>query len=204
MEGGRVVKAWPAAVAALFLAAGGLRSQPLPSNGAGEFRLGAPVADFTVTDMNGRAFHYSSLRGKAAVVIFFSTRCPMSNAFNYRRNNLYNEFATRVNFVVIDPNANESIEEVREYARTAEFDYPVYKDLGNVTADRFGAQITTDTFVIDASGVIRYHGYLEDSPNETRAKHQGLRRAIEAVLEERPVEIPEAKATGCSIRRVKP
>ena len=71
----------------------------------------------------------------------------MSNAFNYRRNKLYLDFAGRVNFIVIDPNANESMDEVRAYARTAEFDYPVYKDIGNVVADRFGAQITTDTFV---------------------------------------------------------
>jgi hypothetical protein len=96
------------------------------------------------------------------------------------------------------------MDEVREYARTAEFDFAVYKDIGNVMADRFGAQLTTDTFVIDTSRVLRYHGYLEDSPNETRAKTQGLRRAIEAVLEGRPVAMPEGKAMGCGIRRVKP
>lgn len=198
------MRSWLAVAAMLTLAAGGLNSQPLPSNSAAEFSLGAPVADFTVTDMNGQAFKYSSLAGKATVVIFFSTRCPMSNAFNYRRNKLYLDFAERVNFIVIDPNANESIDEVRAYARTAEFDFPVYKDAGNVVADRFGAQITTDTFVIDASGVIRYHGYLEDSPNESRVKNQGLRRAIEAVLDGRQVAMPEGKAFGCSIRRVRP
>jgi hypothetical protein len=96
------------------------------------------------------------------------------------------------------------MDEVREYARTAEFDFAVYKDIGNVMADRFGAQLTTDTFVIDTSRVLPYHGYLEDSPNETRAKTQGLRRAIEAVLEGRLVAMPEGKAMGCGIRRVKP
>ena len=198
------MKAWQVFATVLTLAAGALNSQPLPSNDAAVFSLGAPAADFTVTGMDGQAFNYSALAGKATVIVFFSTRCPMSNAFNYRRNKLYLDFAGRVNFIVIDPNANESMDEVRAYARTAEFDYPVYKDIGNVVADRFGAQITTDTFVIDASGVIRYHGYLEDSLNETRVKTQGLRRAIEAVLEGRPVALPEGKALGCSIRRVKP
>lgn len=198
------MKAWLVVAAVLTLAAGGLNSQPLPSNDAAVFSLGAPVADFTLTGMDGQAFNYSAHAGKATVIVFFSTRCPMSNAFNFRRNKLYLDFAGRVNFIVIDPNANESMDEVRAYARTAEFDYPVYKDIGNVVADRFGAQITTDTFVIDASGVIRYHGYLEDSPNETRVKTQGLRRAVEAVLDGRPVAMPEGKALGCSIRRVKP
>jgi cytochrome oxidase Cu insertion factor (SCO1/SenC/PrrC family) len=198
------VKAWLVVAAVVALSGGGMNSQPLPSNSAAEFKLGAPVTDFAVTDMDGQAFKYSSLMGKPTVVIFFSTRCPMSNAFNYRRNKLYLDFARRVNFIVIDPNANESIDEVRAYARTAEFDFPVYKDIDNTVADLFGAQITTDTFVIDASGMIRYHGYLEDSPNESRVKTQGLRRAIEAVLEGRPVAMPEGKALGCSIRRVKP
>jgi peroxiredoxin len=182
--------------ATLGLAMGGLYAQ--------EFRNGEPVSEFTLRDMNGRSVNYSALKGNVTVVMFFSTRCPISNAFNYRRNALYKEFAGRVKFIVVDSNSNESLEEVGAYARGVEFDFPVYKDIDNVVADRFGAQITTDTFVMDSLGVIRYHGYLEDSPNPTRAKTKGLRLAVEAVLENKPVAMPEAKALGCSIRRVRP
>lgn len=170
---------------------------------AQEFRLGSPVSAFSVTDTNGHPVNYSSREGKVTVVIFFSTRCPISSAFNYRRNNLYNEFKDRVNFLIVDSNSNESLENVSDYARAMEFDSPVYRDANNVVADRFGAEVTTDTFVLDSSGTIRYHGYLEDSPNATRAKTQGLRLAIEAVLEGKPVAMPETKAMGCSIRRAK-
>lgn len=168
---------------------------------AQDFRLGAPVKDFVISDVNGHPVHYNALKGKVTVVIFFSTRCPMSNAFNYRRNTLYNDFKDRVKFIVIDSNANESLNEVRDYARAVEFDFPVYRDTNNIVADRFGAKVTTDTFVMDSSGTMQYHGYLEDSPNPTRAKKQGLRLAIEAVLKGRPVAAPETKALGCSIRR---
>jgi peroxiredoxin len=168
---------------------------------AQEFRLGGPVSDFTLRATDGRTATYPANSGMATVVIFFSTRCPMSNAFNYRRNRLYHDFADRAKFIVVDSNSNESLTEVRDYASALEFDFPVYKDENNLVADRFGAQVTTDTFVIDASGVIRYHGYLEDSPNSTRVKHQGLRLAIEAVLAGKPVAIPETKALGCTIRR---
>ena len=170
---------------------------------AQEFRLGSPVSDFTLHDMMGGSVRYA-LRGRVTAVMFFSTRCPMSNAFNYRRNKLYNDFKGRVKFIVVDSNSNEPLEEIREYARAVEFDFPVYKDEKNVVADRFGVQITTDTFVLDSSGVMRYHGYIEDSPNPTRAKKQGLRLAIEAVLEGEPVAIPETKTLGCAIRRVQP
>ncbi len=171
---------------------------------AQEFRLGAPVSDFIVSDMNGSLVHYSALKGNVTVVIFFSTRCPISNSFNYRRNKLYNDFKNRVKFIVIDSNSNESLAEEKEYARAVEFDFPVYRDTNNVVADRFGALATTDTFVVDASGNLRYHGYLEDSPNPTRAKHPALRLAIEEVLEGRPVATPETNPIGCSIRHAKP
>jgi peroxiredoxin len=167
-----------------------------------DFRLGAPVSDFTLSDANHRFVNYSALRGRVTVVMFFSTRCPMSNAFNYRRNTIYRDFTGRVKFIVVDSNSNESAEEVQEYARAVEFDFPVYKDVNNVVADRFGAQVTTETFVIDSSDVVRYHGYIEDSPNPTRATKQGLRRAIEAVLEGKPVPALETKAPGCTIRRI--
>ena len=170
---------------------------------AEQFLVGTPVADFTLRDLDGRSASYSALRGNVTVVLFISTRCPMSNAHNHRMNTLYNEFAGRVKFIVINSNSNESPAEVREHTRTVGFDFPVYKDMNNVVADLFGAQATPDTFVMDSSGVIRYHGYVDDAPNPARVKNHGLRLAIEAVLEGKPVMTPETRAFGCTIKRMK-
>jgi len=175
------------------LACSASSAQQLPSS--------STVTDFVVTDTAGNPAHYATLKGRVTVIMFFSTRCPISNAFNYRRNQLHLEFRDRVRFVAIDSNANESLTEERDYARSVGFDFPVYRDAGNVVADRLGAQVTTDTFVIDSAGAIRYHGFIEDSPNPTRAKTRGLRLAIEAVLDSREVPASETRAAGCSIRR---
>jgi hypothetical protein len=165
------------------------------------FHLGAPVSNFSLRDMDGRLIDYSVLKGNVTAVIFFSTRCPMSNAFNFRRNSLYLDFSGRVKFVMIDSNASEPLEEVRNYALAIGFDFPVYKDVDNTAADLFGVQVTTETFVMDSSDAVRYHGYMEDSPNPTRAKTKGLRLAIEAVLEGKTVALPETHALGCTIIR---
>jgi hypothetical protein len=103
----------------------------------------------------------------------------------------------------VDSNSNEPLEEVRAYASQVGFDFPVYLDKNNVLADRFNVLATTDTFVMDSSGVMRYRGYIEDALNPTRTTKQGLRLAIEAVLAGKPVEVAETKARGCAIRRVK-
>jgi peroxiredoxin len=171
---------------------------------AQQFHMGAPVSDFTLHDMNGRSLNYRALRGKVTVVMFFSTRCPISNAFNFRRNTVYRDFRNRVKFVVVDSNSNESLEEVRAYAKEVGFDFPVYMDVNNQASDGFGVLATTDTFVMDSSGVMKYHGYIEDALNPERTTKQGLRLAIEAVLEGKPVPMAESRARGCAIRRSKP
>jgi peroxiredoxin len=171
---------------------------------AQQFHLGAPVSDFSLRDMRGRSLNYRGLRGKVTVVMFFSTRCPISNAFNFRRNTLYKDFKKRVNFIVVDSNSNESLEEVRAYAKEVGFDFPVYMDLNNQASDRFGVLATTDTFVMDSSDIVQYHGYIEDALNPERTTKQGLRLAIEAVIEGKRVGMADSKARGCAIRRSNP
>jgi peroxiredoxin len=166
------------------------------------YRLGGPIAGFTLQDVNGQKVRFPAIRGKVAVVMFVSIRCPISNAFNARINTLYNQFADRVQFIVIYSNRNESTEDVGRHAKLMGYDFPVYKDVDNVVADLFGANITPDSFVINQMGAVSYHGYIEDAPNPTRTKNPGLRLAIEAALENRNAPMPETHAFGCSIRRV--
>ncbi len=164
-------------------------------------RSDQPDSGFTVLDMRGQLRNYGSLKGEVTVVLFFSTRCPMANAFNYRRNLLYRAYRNRVRFIAIDSNSNESLDEVRAYANDVGFDFPVYRDLDNHVADLFGARNTTESFVLDAAGVVRYRGYIEDAPNPERTTKQGLRLGIEVVLAGQPVLMPETRGIGCAIRR---
>jgi peroxiredoxin len=163
--------------------------------------VGVAVPGFTLRDMRGRLQNFHSSEGKVTVVMFFSTRCPMSNAFNYRRNVLYHDYRKRVRFIVVDSNANESLDEVRAYAKYTGFDFPVYQDVDNQLANQLAAISTTENFVLDGTGVVRYHGYIEDSPNPARTTKQGLRLALDAVLAGEPVALAETRAVGCAIRR---
>jgi peroxiredoxin len=162
------------------------------------------VPGFSVLDMKGHTQSYTSFRGQITVVIFFSTRCPISNAFNFRRNELYKRYRHRVRFIILDSNANESLEEVKTYAKSTGFEFPVYQDIENRAAGVLGARGTTETFVLDQKGTIRYHGPIEDSPNPERTKLQGLRLAIDAILEGQPVAFPQLRAPGCAIRHSHP
>ena len=175
------------------------------SASAGPAPIGAPAAAFSLKDIRGNRASYSPHDGRITVIVFISTRCPMSNAFNARINSLYTEFSRRgVKFLVVNSNADESLDEVRHHAERMEYDFPVYKDENNVIADLFGAIATPDSVVLDEKGMVRYHGIIEDGANPQRSTKRPLRSALEAVIEHRDVPEPVTHGRGCAIRRVKP
>jgi peroxiredoxin len=172
------------------------------SAGAQEFKLGSTVGDFSLTDLKGNAVDYASLKGSTTVVIFIATACPISNGYNERMKAVYNDYVPKgVHFVFINANATEPAVEVAKHAQAHGFPFPVYKDPDGAVADRFGAQVTPEAFVMDTSGVVRYHGYVDDSLNEARVHSQGLRMALDAVMAGKPVENAQTKAFGCTIKR---
>lgn len=177
---------------------GTIASHPTESQ---TLRIGDHAGGFAVQETTGSTVRYSTGNGKVMVVAFISVRCPISNAFNSRLNDLYLEFSKQVDFVVVNSNANESLEAVRRHSADMGYDFPVYKDIGNAVADLFGAVSTPDAFVIDRRGNLQYHGYIEDAPNPARSKNRALRLAIEAALVGQPAPFPETHSFGCSIRR---
>ena|SRR5579862_2003789 len=169
-----------------------------------EFKVGAPVSDFQVRDLDGKAVSFSSLKGPVTVVTFIATQCPVSNAYNNRMIALYKDYTPKnVKFVFVNANRSEPASEVREHAKRVGFSFPVYKDPQNVVADRFDAQVTPESYVIDGAGVLRYHGSIDDDMNAAKAHTERLRMALDAVLAGKPVQATETKAFGCTIKRVR-
>ncbi|MBV9224994.1 MAG: redoxin domain-containing protein [Acidobacteriaceae bacterium] len=170
---------------------------------AQEYKVGSPVSDFSLTTLEGSPTHFSDLKGPVTVVTFISVQCPVSNAYNERMNALYNDYSVKgVKFVFINANRTESSADVAAHARAHQFGFPVYKDESNVVANKFGATVTPEAYVIDSSGIIRYHGSIDDSQNMARVTTQRLRQALDAVLTGQPPQQAETKAFGCTIKRV--
>jgi thiol-disulfide isomerase/thioredoxin len=130
------------------------------------------------------------------VVTFIATQCPVSNAYNERMKALYSDYAPKgVKFVFINANRTESAADVARHAQEHGFPFQVYKDDDSV-ADRFGASVTPEAFVMD-------HGSVDDAQVIERVQTPRLRNALDAVLAGQPVAQPETKAFGCSIKRIK-
>ena len=165
--------------------------------------IGEKLAPFSLKDAAGRQVDLGSFRDRKAVVLMFiATRCPVSNAYNDRMAALAREYGGRgVAFVGINSNRTEPPAEIAEHSAQHDFPFPVLKDDGNVQADRFGAQVTPETYVYDSAWTLRYHGRIDDDRSGTAIQSQDLRAALEAVLAGREVPVKETKAFGCTIKR---
>src|SRR5258708_39794695 len=92
--------------------------------------------NLTLSGPHGAQVSIPAGKGEVTVVLFISTVCPVSNNYNTRMNDLYRDYSAKgVKFVFVKSNQNESAAEGEEHARRAGFAFPVYRDLGNPTAD---------------------------------------------------------------------
>jgi len=187
----------------LAVAAVAFASAPREEKAASPAAVGSLVADFKLPDASGKEHSLASLKGKkGTVLIFVATKCPVSNAYNARMEKLAQDYRARgVNVVGINSNYSEPAAEIKQHASENGLSFTILKDAGNQVADRLGAQVTPEAFVLDAAGKLVYRGRIDNSRNGDSVSSNDLRDALEAVLAGKAVEKAEVRAFGCSIKR---
>ncbi len=166
--------------------------------------LGEAVTDFTLPDTNGQAHSLASLRGeRGTLLIFVSTRCPVSNRYNERMEALHKDYrAQGIRLVGINPNRNEPVEEVRGHAKEKSLTFTILKDEGNRMADYLGASVTPEAYLLDTQDLLRYHGRLDADQYEASLNSNELRGALDALVGGKELANTSKKAFGCTIKRV--
>ncbi len=161
--------------------------------------------NFSLNDYNGKKISLTDFKdSKAIVLIFMSTQCPVSNAYNERMASLYKDYNTK-NITILGVNSNkaETSEEIKEHAKEQNFGFTILKDINNVIADKFEATHTPEVYVIHPTTfAVLYHGRIDDSQREAKVQSKDLRVALDEILAGKSITIKETKAFGCSIKRI--
>jgi peroxiredoxin len=174
------------------------------ADGAAGLKVGQPVPDFKLTAYDGTQHSLAQYRSsKGTVLIFVSTKCPVSNAYNDRMVALAAAYQPKgITFLGINANKAETPDDMAAHARDHKWNFPVLKDTGNKVADQLSASVTPEVFLVDSTGTLRYHGRIDDSQDEAAVKSHDLQEALDAFLAGKDLPRAEAKAFGCSIKRV--
>ena len=167
--------------------------------------LGSTVPDFKLPNAEGKEMSLSSVKGaKGTVIVFVSTRCPVSNAYNERMEKLAQDLRARgVNVVGVNSNVAETADEMKQHAADHKLTFALLKDKGNRIADRFAASVTPEAFFLDGSNKLVYRGRIDnaDPRGGNPVTSDDLRNAVEETLAGKPVSKNEGRAFGCSIKR---
>jgi peroxiredoxin len=169
--------------------------------------VGQPAPEFTLAVAGGGALALKDelKENELTVVMFVATQCPVSNNYNARMAQLAKDYAAKgVSFVGVNSNRQETVDEIVAHSKQHGFGFPIVKDAGNKIADLYGARVTPEVFVIDATGVVRYHGRIDERQNPSAPsdiQSPDLRKALDALLAGKAVPSPDTKAFGCSIKR---
>ena len=139
---------------------------------------------------------------KAAVVMFLSVNCPYSNAYNDRMTALAQKYSSKgVSFAGIFSDQNEQPAEIASYVKAKGFPFPCFVDRGDKAADAYAAHVTPETYVISSSGVLVYHGRIDNDMDPANVHVHDLANALDETLAGKAVAKSTTKAFGCSIKR---
>lgn len=174
-----------------------------------QVELDTIVKDFTLKDADGasHALYQLSEKKSTTVVMFLATQCPIATDYAERIVALvktYNgKHEKKVQFIGINSNKQETIEEIAEYSKKHGFEFPVLKDPENKIANYFGAKRTPEVFLLDAKRVLRYVGAIDNSRKEP-TKHY-LKDVLDLVIagKDIPEKSKKTRAVGCTIKRVR-
>jgi peroxiredoxin len=176
-------------------------------------RIGAPAPDFSLVDLDGKTVKLSDFKGKTVVLEWFNPGCPYVMA-SHSKGSLVGaaERATKNGAVWLAINSGapgkqgHGVETNRAAARNWGMKHPVLLDESGKTGKAYGASNTPHMFVIDKSGALVYRGAIDNSPDGEGESPTGgkLVKHVEAALTDvaagRPVQTPETRAYGCSVK----
>lgn len=172
-------------------------------------KIGDPMQDFTnLLGVDGKRYSLEDFNDKKVVVIIIScNHCPVAKAYEERMIAIQQDFADKgVSLIAINSNDSvrypeDSYENMVIRAKQKGFNFPYLRDENQSVARAYEAERTPEVFVLDEKRHLRYHGCIDDDVEEPdKVRNQYLRDAIQAILEEKNVRVPETTPVGCTVK----
>lgn len=172
--------------------------------------LGTVAPDFTLVDaITNNKVSLNAIKGeKGTVVMFICNHCPFVIHVNEEIVRVANDYRVQgFGFVAISSNDIENYpqdapEHMWKNARKNNYTFPYLYDETQEIAKAYDAACTPDFYLFDAELKLIYRGQLDDSRpgNGIPVNGRDLRQALDAVLRNATVAVPQKPSIGCNIK----
>jgi len=178
----------------------------------GQVKVGEAAPDFAGTDIHGRTYRLSDFRGRVVVLEAYDSNSPFC-AKHYRTGAMPRLQRTAASKGVIWLVVNSARPGMASY-RNPEAARKEFRDLGMKATTwlddsngrigrQYGLKTAPHCVVINQQGIVAYEGAIDDRPSrdgDPRTAHNYVRAAVEALLADRKVAVPQTKPYGTAIR----
>ncbi len=171
--------------------------------------LATPAASATgptrVMDVDGRVVNPLVLQpGElAAVLVFTTTDCPISNRYAPEIQRLAARFERQgIRFVLVYPVGADTPDIVREHLRKFSYSVQAVRDTARELVKHTGASVTPEVAVVGANARVLYRGriddrYIELGTDRPQPTVRDLEHSLDAVVTGKPIAVRETRAVGC-------
>jgi peroxiredoxin len=173
----------------------------LPASGA---EVGQPAPDFTLKDESGVQRSLGDYRGKVVVLEWTNPECPFVQR-HYAEKTMQKTLAAYggkpVVWLVVDSSYFNTPEKSAAWKKQQAFTAPVLQDPSGTVGHAYAAKTTPEMFVVDAQGVLRYQGAIDDDPRGRNASATNyVRQAVDALQSGKTVPVTSSPPYGCSVK----
>ncbi|MBI3839553.1 MAG: redoxin domain-containing protein [Planctomycetia bacterium] len=191
----------------LFAAAASLAGPPsVPPPAAAAKR----VPDFSLTDTKGAKHSLAEWRrGKAVLLFFIGTECPVSNGYAPQMQQFAAKYAALgVACYGVHCEKTLTAAEANKHAAEYGLTFTLLLDPSQILAQATGARVTPEAVVVSSEGKVLYRGriddrYASDGKRRDEPTVLDLENALSSVLAGAAPKNQQTKAFGCPLPRPK-
>jgi len=142
---------------------------------------------------------------RAAVLIFVTNDCPITNSYMPEINRIAGDYeARKIGFYAVYTDPAVSIQAARIHAWEFGVHIPLIRDSAHNLVRAVGATVTPEVAVLQPGGKLFYLGPIDDlyvdfGKRRPAPTQRYLRQALDAVLSGKAVAISNVKPIGCFI-----
>jgi peroxiredoxin len=175
------------------------------------YRIGSEVKDFELKNIDGQMVSLSSIpKAKGYIIVFTCNHCPYSRAYEDRIIQLHLNYSLQ-GYPVVAINSNDpkvspedSYKKMQERAKQKGFPFVYLYDETQAVAKQFGAARTPQVYLLrntEGRNTVEYIGTIDNNwENYQLAEQKYVEQALKNIQEGKPVNVPETKAVGCTIK----
>lgn len=171
---------------------------------AAKAEIGKPAPAFTLTTTDGKQWSLADAAGKIVVLEWCNPNCPVCRKLvsNGAVAKTVADCGTDVVYVMINSSAADpaSLEATAAYLKDNKLTTPGLLDKDGAVGKLYGARTTPHCFVIDAKGVLRYQGAIDDNADGKGGKMNYVANAVKQIKGNETVSPETTKPYGCSVK----